>query len=250
MKNASKLGLPVLVLLIIQLLSSCNSQKVLHADFEDDVINTFPRLDLPGDPTGDLIQWYGAPGEHLKVVSRADDNDQTANWLLLDQSTLDPSFYPGLLSFVPTATSIENSLFTFTWVGKIGGPPNSSLLDVSISISENSNHQSDSVISLLMKPQPYVSGEGYRRFGVYLYENGMLSNEPIGILRSGITHSVIITISEENNEYTIAGIGHTITRAFSQDLTLNQPTLSFIFNGFPGIGNYEINYVGIHEDAR
>lgn len=251
MKNYNKPIYWVGILLLLQFLSSCNSEKVLHADFEDDAHNSFPNLNLPGDPVGDEIQWYGNRGEHLKVLSQVNARDETENWMSFEQITSDPNFYPGLLSFTPASTSIGNSLYTITWVGKIGGPAGASnLLDIKISITENASNHSGRVLAMVLKPQSFAHGDGSRRFGVYLSEGGSLSAEPIGIIRSGIPHSVIITISEEEREYTIAGIGHTITRSFSSDINLNRPSLSFIFDGFPGIGVYQFNYVGIHEGAR
>lgn len=250
MKNFNRLVLFVTSIMLIQLLSSCNSQKVLNADFEDDELNAYPTLDLPGDPTGDLIQWFGNPGEFLRVLSWTDDNNETNNWLSFNQNSSDPNFYPGILSFIPVATSIQNSLYTFTWVGRIDGPPPSSFLDIHLTITENSSHGSDQVLSLVLKPQSFVTGESSRRFGVYMSEGGTLSSEPLGIIRSGRAHSFVITISEEDREYTIAGVGPAFTGSFSSEINLNRPTLSCIFSGFPGNGSYLFNYVGIHESDR
>ena len=56
-----------LIVLVTLLGWSCKSSKILKATFEGDPINGLPAKNLPGDPSGDVIDYHDAIQPRLKV---------------------------------------------------------------------------------------------------------------------------------------------------------------------------------------
>ncbi|WP_276167270.1 hypothetical protein [Zobellia alginiliquefaciens] len=249
MKKAKIYMLVVLGLISIQ--SNCRNSYKLTAKFESDTSNTFPDVSLPGNPDGDRIDWYGSSNSMLQVVSRTNSEGETSNWLQLNQTTNDPQFYPGLLSFVPAPETSDGVGYTVNWKGYIDVPLGAdNLLDILVSVSEGESHRSDRVISFAMRPERLVDGERSRKYGIYLLENGSYSNTALGYVRTGGPHSISIFLFEETREYHIVGFGETIVRNFPEEIELNRPSLHFIFDGFPGIGVYRMDNVFILQGDR
>ena len=56
-------------IMICAVMWSCKSSAILTASFESDAINSAPATDLPGDPSGDVIQFHADMTPQLKVQS-------------------------------------------------------------------------------------------------------------------------------------------------------------------------------------
>ena len=56
-----------LIVLVSLLGWSCKSSKILTATFEGDPVNGLPAKNLPGDPSGDAIEYHDAIQPRLKV---------------------------------------------------------------------------------------------------------------------------------------------------------------------------------------
>jgi len=65
------------------LLSACQSTKILTATFEADAINSPPAKDLPGDPSGDAIEYHNAVAPLLKVQNSAISGSKALHYTAL-----------------------------------------------------------------------------------------------------------------------------------------------------------------------
>ncbi|GEM_PF-1550769 len=124
-----------LILLIslmgVLLLSNCTS--ILTAKFESDAIGSDPNKNLPGDPTGDELDYVNGITNQFEVVATPGTPSQKS----LEMLNISPSGnnIPGTdlwFSYMGKSTNFTNPM-TFTWTGINDFSSNTPFLLVSIS---------------------------------------------------------------------------------------------------------------------
>lgn len=122
-----KLTLSCLVILS-SLMWSCQSSKILSASFEGDAINNPPAKNLPGDPTGDVIEYNVALEPQLKVQNSTIAGSKSLHFTNVPISN--PSGHQRWLSFKGIGTNLTKTLW-FTHTGQNTGASHDFLIDVS-----------------------------------------------------------------------------------------------------------------------
>jgi hypothetical protein len=230
-----KLTLSLLV--IVSLLGwSCKSSKILNATFEGDPVNGLPVKNLPGDPSGDAIDYHDAIQPRLKVQNSTIAGTKALNF------TFNPINNPPILaaqwlSFKGIGTDLTETIW-FTHTGKNNGAT------VLIDVSDGHAH----VIARMR-----ISENGDVGLAQNIQDN---YTNVIGNVGTGV-HTVVFTVTTSNLKYNVTIFpesGTAITAENKPMITDNplyfnnpaHPTLSFLHEGATPTGNaYAIGSVSI-----
>lgn len=212
--------------------SSCS--EILTATFEDDAINNPPATDLPGSPTGDVIQFNPAMEPQLRVQN-SDISGSKALFYTDVEINNPPPVSDRWINFKAKGTSLTETLW-FRHTGENMGA--TVMIDVS-----------DGHLHVIARMRIAFDGE----VGLSTSINDGYS-DVIGNLGSG-AHTVVFTIFPSTLKYNVTIVqpsGPTITATNKPMITDDassfsnpaHPTLSFLQSG--GSGNtYVIGSVSI-----
>ena len=117
-----------MVMLACCLVMSCQTSKILTADFESDAVNNPPATNLAGDPTGDVIEFNNALLPQLKVQSSTIAGAKALHFT--NVSISNPGGHQRWLSFKGIGTDLTKTLW-FTHTGQNTAAGNPVLIDVS-----------------------------------------------------------------------------------------------------------------------
>lgn len=221
-----------LVVFIAFAASSCT--KLLTATFESDALNSPPATNLPGAPSGDVIQFHEAVTPQLKVQSSTISGDKAlfySNAALTDP----PPVASRWIAFRGTEADLTETIW-FQHTGENMGSV--------IMIDVSDGHQ-----NLIARMRIMPDGE----VGLATAINDTYS-DVIGDLASG-SHTIIFTTMASSLKYNVTILqsgGTTITASNKPMITQNKlsfanpahPTLSFLQQG-TGSLTYAIGSVDI-----
>src|SRR5688572_33338138 len=108
-----------LIVLVSLLGWSCKSSKILKATFEGDPVNGLPAKNLPGDPSGDAIEYHDAIQPRLEVQNSTIAGSKALNFTY-NAINNPPTLSAQWLSFKGIGTNLTETLW-FTHVGKNDG---------------------------------------------------------------------------------------------------------------------------------
>lgn len=229
-----------LALSLIMLVSlfgwSCKSSKILTATFEGDPVNGLPAKNLPGDPSGDVIEYHDAIQPRLKVQNSTIAGSKALNFTF-NPINNPPTLSAQWLSFKGIGTNLTETLW-FTHVGKNNGAT------VLIDVSDGHAH-------LMARMRINPNGD------VGLAQNiGDDYTNAIGNVGLGV-HTVVFTVTTSTLKYNVTIFpesGPAITAENKPMITDNplyfnnpaHPMLSFLHQGSVPTGNsYAIGSVTI-----
>jgi hypothetical protein len=78
-----KLSFYALAIVVCCMTCSCESSKILTATFEADAVNSPPAKNLPGDPSGDSIEYHDAVAPLLKVQNSGISGSKALHYTML-----------------------------------------------------------------------------------------------------------------------------------------------------------------------
>lgn len=112
-----KLSVILLILGVVSL--GCKSDKILTANFENDVLNLPPAKMLPGAPDGDEITYHNAIQQRLKVKSSTLSGTKALHYI---DNTISnpPPLSSQWLGFKGIGTNLTQTLW-FVYTGQIHG---------------------------------------------------------------------------------------------------------------------------------
>jgi hypothetical protein len=215
---------------------SCKSTTILTATFEGDPVNGLPAKNLPGDPSGDAIDYHNAIQPRLKVQNSTISGSKalTFTFNAIDNP---PTLSAQWLSFKGIGTNLTETLW-FTHTGQNNGAT------VLIDVTDGHAH-----IIARMRISP--NGD------VGLAQNILDDyTNVIGNVGSGV-HTVVFTVTASNLKYNVTifpASGSAITAENKPMITDNplhfnnpaHPMLSFLHQGSVPTGNaYAIGSVSI-----
>lgn len=108
---------------------SCKSSKILSATFESDAINNPPATNLPGDPTGDVIEYNPAIAPQLSVQNSATAGEKALHFINAP-IVGEVSGHHRWLGFKGVGTNLVKTVW-FTHTAKNINPSGDLLIDVS-----------------------------------------------------------------------------------------------------------------------
>jgi len=187
---------------------SCKSSTILTATFEGDAVNNPPATDLPGAPSGDVIQYHSAMTPQLKV-----QNSTLAGSKALHFTNVSIPDVPGhdrWLSFRGIGTDLTKTIW-FTLVGQNIGASE----DLYIYVSDGHAH----VIAMMR-----IASGGQVALATNIADP---FSDVLGNIGSQ-SHTIIFTVSASTLTYNVTILtpsGPTITAENKTMITNNQ--LSF-----------------------
>jgi hypothetical protein len=203
-----KLQICLYVLVACAVTWSCKSSTILSASFEGDAVNGPPATNLPGAPSGDVIQFHNDMTPQLKV-----QNSTIAGSKALHFTNVSIPDVPGhdrWLSFKGVGTDLTKTIW-FTHTGQNTGASQ----DLHIYVSDGHSH----VIAMMR-----IASDGQ----VALAKNiADAFTDVIGNIGSQ-SHTIIFTVSASTLKYNVTILtpnGPTITAENKPMVTDNQ--LSF-----------------------
>ncbi|GAB3893565.1 hypothetical protein GCM10028803_07810 [Larkinella knui] len=219
---------------------SCKTTYILRSTFESDAINALPNKTLPGDPSGDALEYSSQLEPRLKVVSLAGKKS-----LQFSQSTA-----PGLtafnqwITFRGVSTDFTQTVwyyYTATQKSATGGYVLVEVADGSAGIIARLTINANGEVSLLRNLTTQ-------------------EQEVIGTIPEGVSHTVIFTVNMAASKYNVTilkSAGETIT-ATDRTVVLGKgvayanparPTLNFRYeNGETNARQYSIDEVTISRE--
>ncbi|MGI9551850.1 MAG: hypothetical protein ACR2MT_11670 [Aurantibacter sp.] len=245
-----KPGFVLIGLILVQILTSCTTNKLLSADFEGDTVGSLPALGLPGEPAGDEMQCIQCGSGDYRVISKTSGTPpETTKWLEIFGNISTPTEQRTMI-FVPIRRTLDNPVYTVTWRGSIVHPGRDSN-PFYINLFSGSATGSQSYFSLIFKRERH---RGLDVSSVYLSENGEDEEdaELIGRVRPDAPHAMTVFINSENRTFTIAGSGlpNNIEKSIPSSITnVREPVIWMSFVE-PGIGVYQIDNIQIIEGKR
>lgn len=250
MKNFMNLSSLVMIVLILQMLSSCTTNKLLSANFEDDNLGSLPNLNLPGAPVGDSMGCVECDSGDYRVVSKTTGvPPESTKWLEIF-GNIPSNGNQRTVIFSPTSGSLNNAIYTVNWKGYITHP-GSRNQPFSMSFFSGPATSSQVFFSLIFKDEIY---RGQEVSSIYLSDisQNEENSELIGRVPVDAPHVYDVFISTEERTFTILGSGLpiTIVRPIpSSIVNVKEPHvwLSFIEQG---IGVYQIDQIQILEGKR
>lgn len=210
----------ILVITSISILfTSCKSSKILSATFESDAINNPPAMNIPGDPSGDVIQYNPAIEEQLRVQNSETPGEKALHFINAPVSG-SVSGHQRWLGFRGVGTDLTKTIW-FTHTAKNVGATNDLLIDV----SDGYGHL---VARMRIKPNGEV---GLAKNMLDLY------TDVIGTLAGG-GHTIVFTVNASQLKYNVTifqKTGGAITATDKPMITENalsfanpaHPTISF-----------------------
>lgn len=219
--------------------TSCKNTKLLTASFESDAVNTAPNKTLPGDPTGDEIEFTASIAPQLKV-----QNSTISGARSLFFTNVPVGSIPGTqrwVSFKGASTDLSKTVW-FTFAAQNVNP----IHDVYVDLTDG---YSAAIARLRIQPDGTVSivtDLSYSNFQV------------IGNVGSQV-HTVIFTTSLVSKTYNVTifkETGPAITAEnkpfIQQNATLfknpARPTISFTHQGEASGHTYAIGIVTITKE--
>ena len=230
---------PSLIVLVSLLGWSCKSSKILKATFEGDPINGLPAKNLPGDPSGDVIDYHDAIQPRLKVQNSTIAGAKALIFTFnpLTNPNNPPTLSEQWLGFKGIGTDLTETIW-FTYVGQNNGAT------VLIDVDDGHAH----IIARMR-----ISPNGDVALAQNLMDN---YTNVIGNVGSGV-HTVVFTVTTSSLKYNVSvfpSSGPAITAENKPMITQNplyfnnpaHPQLSFLHDGSVPTGNsYAIGSVDI-----
>lgn len=219
------------------LVCSCQSTKVLVAGFEADAVNSPPATSLPGDPSGDVIQFNAAVEPQLKVQNSSIAGSKALHFT--NVAIVDPGGHNRWVSFRGIATDLTQPLW-FTHTGQNSGV----MRDVFIDVSDGHGHL---MARMRIKPNGEVG------LATTLVDN---YSDVIGNIGSQV-HTIVFSTTASTLKYNVTILktsGPAITAENKPMITENvlsfnnpaHPSLSFRHSDAAGSGDlYAIGSVTI-----
>lgn len=238
MKGMPGTFLLVFVFVLLLVLPSCNRQRLLYADFEEDRIGGVPETGLLGDPEGDRMVLSGSGNSAYGIEGRT-FKDRTTKWLYLRKEGSAGTSARAI--FKPKPASSENLAYTIQWTGLIKELPANSY-PLHISVKKEGNYHP--YMALIIKQERTPDGEP-KKYGVYsAHEED--DAPPIGYLRAGIPHHITINVFTQLTEassykYQVLGLmGDNYYGEYYTDSEgpIDAPTVWFEFSHGTGKGFY------------
>ena len=218
---------------------SCKSSKILEATFESDALYGMPAKNLPGDPSGDVIEYHAAIGPQLEVQNSTIAGSKAL--IFIFNAINDPNNPPPLsqqwLGFRGIGTNLTETLW-FTHTGQNNGA------NVLIDVTDGHAHI---IARMRISPNGAV---GLAQNLLDDYTN-VIGNVGFGV------HTVVFTVTTSALKYNVTVFpesGPAITAENKPMITDNplyfnnpaHPTLSFLHQGSVPTGNsYAIGSVTI-----
>jgi len=203
-----KLQVYLSAIVICAVMWSCKTSAILTASFESDAINSAPATDLPGDPSGDVIEFHSDMTPQLKVQSSTIAGSKALHFT--NVSIPDIPGHQRWLSFKGVGTDLTKTIW-FTHTGQNTGASHDFHIDVS-----------DGHGNLIARMQIASNGE------VSLATNIIDDySDVIGNVGSQV-HTIIFTVSASTLKYNVSiypSSGPAITAVDKPMITENQ--LSF-----------------------
>jgi len=184
---------------------SCKTSTILEATFEGDAVNNPPATDLPGAPSGDVIQYHNDMTPQLKVQNSTIAGSKALH--LTNVSLPDIPIHNRWLSFRGIGTDLTKTI----WVTHTGQNTDASQ-DMHVLLSDGYAHL---ILGML------IASDGQ----VALAKN---STDPYTDVLGNIgsqTHTIIFTISASTLKYNVTILtpsGPTITVENKPMITDNQ----------------------------
>jgi hypothetical protein len=219
---------------------SCKSSKILEATFESDALYGMPAKNLPGDPSGDVIEYHAAIGPQLEVQNSTIAGSKAL--IFIFNAINDPNNPPPLsqqwLGFRGIGTNLTETLW-FTHTGQNNGA------NVLIDVTDGHAH-----IIARMRISPNGDVGLANNLGDANYSN------VIGNVGNNV-HTIVFTVMASTLKYNVSifpASGPVITAENKPMITDNplyfnnpaHPTLSFFHQGLTPTGNsYAIGSVTI-----
>jgi hypothetical protein len=232
-----KLHVYLSAIAICAVMWSCKTSAILSASFESDAINSAPATDLPGAPSGDVIQYHTDMTPQLKVQNSTIAGSKALHFT--NVSIPDVSGHQRWLSFKGVGTDLTKTIW-FTHTGQNTGASHDLHIDVS-----------DGHGNVIARMRIATNGQ------VALAKNITDDyTDVIGNVGSQV-HTIIFTVSASTLKYNVTIFttnGPTITAENKPMITDNQlsfsnpahPTLSFQHSEAAGSGHtYAIGSVSI-----
>lgn len=229
-----KLSVYLLAVVASSLMLSCKSSTILTASFEGDAINSPPATNLPGNPTGDVIEYHAAVEPQLKVQNSTISGSKALHYTNVPINN-PPPLASRWVAFKGIGADLTETLWFLHTGDNIGAT-------ISIDASDGHGH-------LMARMRIASSGE------VGLATNIADSySDIIGNVGSG-AHTVVFTMFPATLKYNVTIIkasGPAITAENKPMITDNvlsfnnpaHPTLSFLNSEGSG-GTYAIGSVTI-----
>jgi hypothetical protein len=210
--------------------SSCKSTYILRSNFESDAINSLPNKTLPGDPSGDVLEYSSQLEPRLKVVASA-----TAGQKALQFSQANT---PGLTAsnqwvvFKGISTDFTQTVwyaFTATQQNAFGGYVLIDATDGSAGIVARMKIKSNGEVTLLRNLT-------------------MQQEDVIGTIPEGVSHTVFFTVNMSTSKYNV-----TILKSSGPTITVTGKTVvlgSGISYANPARPSLSFRYEDGNSDAR
>jgi hypothetical protein len=197
-----KLSFYALAIAVCCLVCSCESSKILSATFEADAINSPPAKNLPGDPSGDEIQYHDAVAPLLKVQNSGISGSKALHYTTLVIND-PPPLAARYVSFKGIGTDLTETLW-FTHTGQNMG---STIL---IFVSDGGGN---SMARMRISPNGEVGLATSLNDGNYSNIIGNVGSE---------THTIVFTASPSTLQYNV-----TITKETGPAITAtNKPMIT------------------------
>lgn len=214
------------------LTSSCS--EILNATFDEDAVGGPPVTDLPGSPSGDVLQFNSAMQPQLRVQNSDISGSKALHYTAVAINN-PPPVSDQWISFKGIGTDLTETVW-FRHTAENSG--STVLIDVS-----------DGHVHLMARMR--ITSDGEVGLSTAINDN---YSDVIGTLGSGV-HTVIFTTFPSTLRYNVTIIqsaGRTITATNKRMITDNvlsfnnpaHPMLSFLHSGFSG-NTYAIGSVSI-----
>src|SRR5688572_24808767 len=181
--HMKKLSVYCLAILASSLVMSCQTSKILTADFESDAINNPPATNLPGDPNGDVIEFNNALLPQLKVQNSSIAGAKALHFTNVPISN--PGGHQRWLSFKGVGTDLTKTLW-FTHTGQNTSAGNPVLIDV----SDGHGH---------LMARMRIASNGDVGLATNILDN---YSDVIGNIGSQV-HTIIFTVSPSSLKYNV-----------------------------------------------
>jgi hypothetical protein len=225
-----------LIVLVSLLGWSCKSSKILTATFEGDPVNGLPAKNLPGDPSGDAIEYHDAIQPRLKVQNSTIAGAKALNFTF-NPINNPPTLSAQWLSFKGIGTDLTETIW-LTHTGQNNGAT------VLIDVTDGHAH-----IIARMRISP--NGDVGLAQNIQDDYTNVIGNVGVGV------HTVVFTVTTSSLKYNVTVFpesGPAITEENNPMITNNplyfnnpaHPMLSFLHQGSVPNGNsYAIGSVSI-----
>lgn len=229
----------VLLCLLLSLGSACTTTNLLNTEFDNfstgaipNVNDTSPVMNIPGEPTDDLIYWSGPP--NLGQTFPPFRIEGGVLQYVIDRSNAGNE---SLLGFLPSNMIFDSGYFNYNWGMEF--VPNTRRL-INVRLTAGDDYNSDIILDLEIRPIVTTGGGNTRiTYAVTIGDGQFLQDFPyrrleqVGEINSS-SANFLISLNIPNNQYLVHfdgfdGAAEFKAFPFNTSRLRNAPSLWFKF---------------------